>query len=88
MPTELCYTPNQIKAAKFCIISMMSLSMFQALTIRNLVKNYDNGRKRFNRLHDASNYLLEIIQKHDIELTEFDLIALQSILEENGVTAQ
>lgn len=78
---ELCYTANQIKVVKACIVAMMGVSIFQAFTIQRLNRISNRGRTRFNQLHDAAEYLLEVINDNDIELTEFDLIALTSIIE-------
>jgi hypothetical protein len=58
---------------------MMGLSIFQALTIRRLVKEQNYGRDQFNKLHDAADYLFTVIEQNNIELTDFDLIALTAI---------
>jgi len=76
---ELCYTATQVKLIQGCIVTMMGLSIFQALTIRRLVKEQDYGRNQFNKLHGAAEYLLNVIEQNNIELTDFDLIALSSI---------
>ena len=79
---ELCYTATQVKIVRASIIAMMSVSLFQTLTIRRLAKELTTGRTQFNKLHEATEYLLEIINENDIELTEFDLIALTAISED------
>jgi hypothetical protein len=74
-------TETQIKFGQILIATMMGISLYQALVIRRLVKNINFGRQQFNKLHESATYLLKIIEKNDIELTEFDLIALTVISE-------
>jgi len=78
---ELCYTATQVKLVKILIVGMMSISIFQALTIRRLVKNYTRGQHRFDNLQEGASYLLDVLHANDVDLTEFDVIALTSILE-------
>jgi hypothetical protein len=61
---------------------MMGLSLYQALTIRRLLKNLRTGRRQFDKVKDATKYLINIIEEHGIELNEFDVIALTNIAEE------
>ena len=74
-------TETQVKIVKILIASMIGMSFYQSFVIRNLTKRLNYGREQFNKLHDAATYLLEVIEKNDIELTEFDLIALTAISE-------
>lgn len=74
-------TEIQVKIVRIMIITMVGISFYQALTIKRLTDRLNFGRNQFNKLHDVSNYLLEVIDKNDIELTEFDLIALTAISE-------
>lgn len=74
-------TETQLKMVKLLVVGMMSVSVYQFLVIRDLVRRLDYGRDQFNKLHDGTMYLMEIIEKNDIELTEFDLIALTAITE-------
>lgn len=83
---ELCYTPNQIRAVKVCVVGMMSVTIFQALTIRQMQKRLTFGRKQFDKLHEAANYILDVVvEENGVELTDFDVIALNSLLEGNNV---
>lgn len=74
-------TETQLKMVRLLVVGMMSVSVYQFLVIRDLVRRLDYGRDQFNKLHDGTMYLMEIIEKNDIELTEFDLIALTAITE-------
>lgn len=74
-------TETQIKIVRILIASMVGMSFYQAFVIRRLTNQLNFGRHQFYKLHEASDYLLEIIQKNEIELTEFDLIALTAISE-------
>lgn len=74
-------TETQVKIARFLIASMVGMSVYQALVIRRLTQQLNYGRFQFNKLHEAASYLLEVIDENDIELTEFDLIALTAISE-------
>jgi type II secretory pathway component PulK len=74
-------TETQIRLVRLMIASMVGMSIYQAFVIRRLTNQLNYGRAQFYRLHNASDYLLEIIQNNDIELTEFDLIALTAISE-------
>lgn len=75
-------TETQIKIVRILFASMVGISLYQAFVIGRLTKQLNFGRSQFNKLHEASTYLLEIIEKNDIKLTEFDLIALTAISEE------
>jgi hypothetical protein len=72
-------TETQVKLVRFLIATMVGITLYQAFTIKHLVDQLNFGRQQFNKLHEASAYLFEIIEKNDIELTEFDLIALTAI---------
>lgn len=72
-------TETQVKIAKILITSMVAMSFYQAFVIGRLSRQLNYGRQQFNKLHEGTMYLLEIIDKNDIELTEFDLIALTAI---------
>lgn len=74
-------TEAQVKIAKLLIASMVGMSFYQSFVIRRLTKQLNYGRAQFLKLHEAATYLLEVIEKSDIELTEFDLIALTAISE-------
>lgn len=74
-------TETQLKMVRLLVVGMFSVSVYQAMVIRDLVRRLDYGREQFNKLHDGTMYLMEIIEKNDIELTEFDLIALTAITE-------
>ncbi len=67
--------------AKFLVVASIGITFYQALVIRRLYKSLVFGKRQFNKLHEATDYLLEIIQENDIELTEFDIIALTTISE-------
>lgn len=69
----------RIKIAQSLIMTLVGITVYQAFVIRRLANELNIGERQFNKLHDAADYLLEIINENDIELTEFDLIALTSI---------
>lgn len=74
-------TETQVKIIRILIATMVGITFYQAITIKRLTNRLNFGRNQFNKLHEAANYLLEVIDKNDIELTEFDLIALTAISE-------
>lgn len=74
-------TETQIKLIRLLLVSMAGVSFYQTLVIIGLTRRLNYGRAQFNKLHEAATYLLEVIEKNDIELTEFDLIALTAISE-------
>lgn len=74
-------TKIQIHIVQALIATMVGISFHQAFLIHRLNKELKIGRQQFDKLHEAADYLLEIIEQNDIELTEFDLIALTSISE-------
>lgn len=77
-------TETQIKIIRILIATIVGISFYQAVVIRRLANQLNFGRDQFKKLHEASAYLLEIIEENDIELTEFDLIALTAISQENS----
>ena len=79
---ELCYTATQVKLVKTSIMFMVGITFAQALAIRRLVKAYAVGRQRFDTLHEGTVYLLDIIHENNIDMSEFDVIALTNIFEE------
>lgn len=72
-------TETQLKIIRILFATMIGISVYQSYTIFRLIYKLNYGRNQFNKLHEASDYLLEIIDENDIELTEFDLIALAAI---------
>lgn len=40
--------------------------------------------RRYNRLASMTNYLISVIEEQDIELSEFDIIALKALLNKSG----
>jgi hypothetical protein len=74
-------TETQVKLIRTSIMALVGISFYQAFIIRRLNNDLNRGRRQFNKLHEATEYLLEIINENDIELTEFDLIALTTISE-------
>lgn len=80
---EFCYTATQVKLVRASIVALMGVSIYQALLIRKLVKNLAFGKHRFDQLRDTAEYLLDIINEHNIVLTEFDLIALSAMTKDD-----
>jgi len=74
-------TETEVKIARLMIAAMIGMSVYQSFVIMHLNKKLNYGRHQFYKLHDAANYLLKIIDENNIELTEFDLIALTAISE-------
>ena len=74
-------TEHQVKIVKFLLYSMIGMTAYQSLVIMHLNKKLNYGRNQFEKLHKGAMYLLEVIEKNEIELTEFDLIALAAITE-------
>lgn len=74
-------TETQIKMVRILIMTMVGISFYQAAVIKRLTNQLNFGRNQFNKLHESTTYLLKIIEENDIELTEFDLIALTNISE-------
>lgn len=78
-PVELCYTATQIRNTKICIAAIVGISFFQSYTIARMNKDLTHGREQFNKLHGASMYLFEILERNNVELSEFDEIALTEL---------
>jgi hypothetical protein len=74
-------TETQVKIVRLLIAGMIGISLYQAYLIGRLTKELNFGRQQFDKARESAIYLLEIIDKNDIELTEFDLIALTAISE-------
>lgn len=55
----------------------------QHLIARSAHKRLNEGRANFESLKEITYYLLDVINENDIEMTEFDLIALNAICEGN-----
>lgn len=75
-------TANQIRLM-LMILFTAGLPIYQFIIIRRLTNNLIRGERQFNKLHEATEYLLEVIDANNIELTEFDLIALTTISEDD-----
>jgi hypothetical protein len=87
MPEVLYYTPLQIKLIKAGVVGLMSITLFQALTIRQLSKEFARGQERFDNLREGANYLLGVLQENNVDLTDFDVIALTDIFEGSTTSA-
>lgn len=74
-------TETQIKLVKISMMFMVGITVLQARAMRQLIKNYKEGERRFENLHEGTVYLLDIIHENNIDLTEFDVIALSNIFE-------
>lgn len=68
------------------LVFLSGITIYQAFVIGRLLNRLKTGQRQFNKLHEISDYFLEIINENDIELTEFDLIALTAITEENNAS--
>lgn len=78
---KICYTPTQVKLVKTSFIFIIGFTLFQMLTIRELVRKYEEGQRRFETLHEGTVYLLNIMEENDIDMSEFDVIALTNIFD-------
>lgn len=67
--------------AKIVIVGLSSVVIYQALTIRRQHKAINFGRNQFLKLHEMSMYVLGILERHEIEFTEFDLMAMSTLYE-------
>ncbi len=86
---EYCYTATQIRLIRAAIIAMMGISIFQSIAIRRLEGKLKRGRLRYESLKEGAEYLVTILEANQVNLTDFDVIALNNILEGNGsVTIQ
>lgn len=74
-------TETQIKLVKISMMFMVGITVLQARAMRQLIKNYKEGQRRFENLREGTVYLLDIIHENNIDLTEFDVIALSNIFE-------
>lgn len=80
--SELCLTVTQVQLLRASILSLMGISVFQSLVTWRLDKELRFAKIIINDLHKVNMYLLNLIDKNEIELSEFDMIALKTILEE------
>lgn len=74
-------TEHQVKFVKFVLYGMIGMTAYQSLVIMHLNRKLNYGRNQFEKLRKGAMYLLEVINENDIELSEFDLIALAAITE-------
>jgi hypothetical protein len=74
-------TETQIKMGRILIAGMVGITLYQAFIIKRLTYRLNFGRNQFYKLHEIADYLLGVIDENDIQLTEFDLIALTAISE-------
>lgn len=70
------------RAMRNTLFLVGGLLIYQDLVIRRLNKRLRRGREQFYKLHEVTDYFLNIINENNIELTEFDVIALTSITED------
>jgi hypothetical protein len=66
---------------KVLLLAALGVTTIQTLRVYALKKRLQRGRQNFNILRDSTMYLVNLIAEHDIELTEFDVIALNTISE-------
>lgn len=50
---------------------------------RVIVKAYEKEKRKYKRLYEMTGYLLHICEEKGIDLSEFDLIALNDLTKDN-----
>lgn len=59
------------------LIRQIHVTLRQAAILRT-------GRERFEKLQEGTMYILNVIEKSDIDMSEFDALALQAIMQEDN----
>lgn len=70
------------RSIRLLLMATTGISIYQAIVILRLRKTLRIGSRQFAKLHEMTDYFVEIIGKSGIELTEFDVIALTAINED------
>lgn len=55
------------------------LSLIQGLGTYRLVHLYQKQSKQYKKLHNLTTYLVDMLEKNNVGLTDFDMIALQNL---------
>lgn len=75
-------TASHIKSMRYLLMTAGIITIYQNLVIRQLIHRLKVGKRQFNKQSEIIDYLLEVMNKNNIEFTEFDVIALTAITEE------
>jgi hypothetical protein len=60
----------------------IAISLAQSIMGLHLINLYNQQVERYKKCYDVAMYFAGLLEKNDIELDEFDMIILQSIVEE------
>lgn len=72
---------DQISLMKNSIVLLTGIVVYQTITIRRLSKAYVRGYTKFEDLRSGTLYLLNFLEENNIDLDEFDVIALNAIIQ-------
>lgn len=64
------------------LISVGVCVVGQHVVAKRLVAQIDRERARYKRLNEGTQYLLSKLEENDVEISDFDLIALTAIMGE------
>lgn len=79
--------PQQIALLHKIAIGAISVNYVALyITAINLHRELKKQQRRYVKLHEGAAYLADIIEKHEIPLTEFDAIVLKTIIEEHNAS--
>lgn len=71
-------TESQIRLLKLALLTTTGAAAVQTLRLYGLKRRYRHGKKVFLALQENAMYLLHILEENNVDLTEFDLLALNA----------
>ena len=74
-------TELQIQMLKAGLVATTGIAVVQSLKVYALKKRLRRGRSNFENRHKTALYLLSILEENNVDLSEFDVIALSAINE-------
>lgn len=69
--------------ARFIIGVLAVTNIASYLSARTILKQLETVMSEYTKLHKTAMYMVNVFEEHDIDLSEFDLIALKALREED-----
>lgn len=70
-------SPGRVMLIRGCVVVMVGAHITTYLQYRRLVKRYNALAKKFNGLHDVATYLIQMCEEQNLDISEFDLLAME-----------
>jgi hypothetical protein len=65
---------------------LVTTNVITYVALVSVTKERVRQQRRYIALHNTANYMLHLMDEHGINLSEFDVIALQAIIEEQNAS--